>query len=171
MPEGVWVVGEDVEPGIYASQDHSLNSRCHWVRLRGFSGLNDDTIASGRSVGRQIVEIKPSDVGFETRGCEEWVPLADAASPAATEYYNWGDGTWLVEEEVKLGVYINVDSIYCRWERLRGFSGEDSDIIADGREHDQVILIIESTDGGGQINLLRALDLFEGSDHTCGHND
>ena len=154
VPEGIWVVGEDVEPGIYASQGDPFNSliagQCYWARLRGFSGSIDDIIANNHGGERQVVAIKSSDVGFETRGCEEWVPIADTISSVDGPNYELGNGTWLVGAEAKPGVYIRggVQGVYCRWERLRGFSGENSDVIANGRGSRASILIIESTDVG-----------------------
>jgi hypothetical protein len=45
------------------------------------------------------------------------------------------DGTWRIGDEVKVATYtttIPADSFGCYWARLRGFSGEVDEIIANG---------------------------------------
>lgn len=52
--------GKDIAPGRYR-----FSGSCYWARLSGFSGEMDDIIADGNEDGSFIVEIDPSDVGFE----------------------------------------------------------------------------------------------------------
>lgn len=73
IPDGTWLVGEEVSPGTYAAPG---GESCYWERLSGFSGDFDDIIANGLSESRSIVEIASSDVGFSTNGCGEWTPIS-----------------------------------------------------------------------------------------------
>jgi len=65
--DGCYIVGVDIEPGRYRSE----TGADYWARLKGFSGELDDIITNDAMVeGTVIVEIKESDVGFQTRGAE-----------------------------------------------------------------------------------------------------
>ncbi len=65
--DGVYLVGVVIEPGRYRS-DVGVD---YWARLKGFSGDFNEFIANdAMSEGTAYVEIKPDDVGFETRGAQ-----------------------------------------------------------------------------------------------------
>lgn len=66
---GVYMVGEDIEPGTYRSDGDS----CYWARLAGFSGSLDDIIANDNVSGTAYVTIDPSDVAFESNRCGDWI--------------------------------------------------------------------------------------------------
>lgn len=66
---GVYMVGEDIEPGTYRSDGDS----CYWARLAGFSGSLDDIIANDNVSGTAYVTIAPSDVAFEASRCGDWM--------------------------------------------------------------------------------------------------
>ena len=68
IPPGTWLVGEQVEPGVYAVD---AGDGCYWERLSGFGGsVIDDVLANDfvSGGGRQLVEIVRSDVGFSNDG-------------------------------------------------------------------------------------------------------
>lgn len=67
--EGVNLVGVDVQPGTYRSD----NADCYWARLSGTSGSFDDIIAN--SNGATVVTIDPSDNAFESRQCAPWTQV------------------------------------------------------------------------------------------------
>lgn len=67
---GLFLVGEDIQPGTYRGEGGSM---CYWARLSGTSGELDDVIANGLPEGPTVVTIAESDVAFETRGCSDWV--------------------------------------------------------------------------------------------------
>ena len=77
--------GKDLAPGTYR-----LEGSCYWKRLSGFGGGDiDDVIANDNVDGKFIVEIKPSDAGFDL-SCwpkpEEGAVLPPPSSmPYATE--------------------------------------------------------------------------------------
>ena len=72
--DGTYLVGVDVEPGIYRAPGGSF---CTWERLSGLGGEFDDIISMDFSENSsQIVEIKTSDMAFKVSGCGTW-ELAD----------------------------------------------------------------------------------------------
>ncbi|MDE0078192.1 MAG: hypothetical protein OXO50_11780 [Caldilineaceae bacterium] len=83
IPDGTWLVGAEVSPGLYAAPG---GAQCSWKRLSGFGGTPEETIAAGGRE-RPIVEIAPTDRGFATYNCGEWTPLngnGDAGAPSPT---------------------------------------------------------------------------------------
>ncbi len=82
IPDGTWLVGQEVTPGIYAAPG---GEQCSWERLRGFGGTADEVIASASGAVRPIVEITETDKGFATRSCGAWTLIAvetELAAPA-----------------------------------------------------------------------------------------
>lgn len=65
--DGVFLVGEDIEPGTYASEG---GTNCYWARLSSTSG--NDILANGLPGGPVTVTISESDAAFETSHCGEW---------------------------------------------------------------------------------------------------
>lgn len=68
--DGTWVVGEDIEPGVYRNSGDW--SSCYWERLSGLSGEFGDIIANGIPDGPVVVEIAGSDAAFSSQGCGTW---------------------------------------------------------------------------------------------------
>lgn len=66
---GVHVVGDDVEAGTWRNDG---GSNCYWARLSGLSGDFDELLANDLPDGPTTVEIRSSDVAFESSGCAEW---------------------------------------------------------------------------------------------------
>jgi hypothetical protein len=81
MPgDGTYVVGVDIQPGVYRSQG---GSGCYWKRLSGLSGALDDIIANNFGSGPQVVQIASTDVAFSTSDCSTWMlASAPAVAPA-----------------------------------------------------------------------------------------
>lgn len=65
--EGIYVVGSDIVPGRWRTQG---GERCYWARLGDLTG--DEILDNSNSVGPQVVDILPSDVAFQLRGCASW---------------------------------------------------------------------------------------------------
>ena len=141
IPDGKWVVGEEVTAGTYAAPGGDL---CYWARLSDFGGTIDDTTANEFGSGRQIVTISSTDRGFETSDCGAWVPIAVAVAPIVSI----PDGKWVVGEEVTAGTYAAPGSDLCYWARLSGFSGTFDDLIASQFGSGRQIVEILSTDVG-----------------------
>ena len=147
LSNGMWVVGDEVDPGVYSAPG---GSGCYWERLSGFSGEFGDIIANDSSSGgRQIVAINANDAGFSTNNCGEWIPLSESFAPTTT----LSNGMWVVGDEVDPGVYSAPGGSGCYWERLSGFSGEFGDIIAnDSSSGGRQIVAIDASDAGFSTN-------------------
>ena len=75
--DGTYLVGFDIEPGIYRAPGGSF---CTWQRLSGVSGEFDDIIAIDVSENSgQIVEVKATDKAFKVSGCGRWEPVEEVS--------------------------------------------------------------------------------------------
>lgn len=73
IPAGVWLVGDQVWPGVYAADD--AEDGCYWERRSGFDGTLDTVLQNDIALedGRQVVEIEPGDAGFSSHeACGIW---------------------------------------------------------------------------------------------------
>jgi hypothetical protein len=120
------VVGVDIPAGTFRAPDVAFG--CYWERLRGFGGTLDEIIANDFTDIGQIVTIEATDAGFSTDpDCGTWTSdLSPLRAPSAP----LPPGTWLVGSEITPGTWRAPGGDGCYWERLRGFSGELRDIIA-----------------------------------------
>ena len=145
FPTGTWRVNGDIAPGTYRNSDSSQS--CYWERLSGFSGSFEDIEANGIQNYRTIVTISPSDAGFESSRCGVWSPDLTPITTSPTAAF--GSGMYLVGHEVAPGTWRNSDSSEtCYWERMRSFTGEFDDIIANGLSDSIQTVTIEATDAG-----------------------
>ena len=79
---GMWVVRSQVNPGTYRA---TVSSGCYWERLRHFEGTLGGIIANDfvSSAGQQLVEIRASDVGFQSNdACGTWTPASSSLAPS-----------------------------------------------------------------------------------------
>ena len=83
IPDGTWLVGQEVTAGIYAAPG---GEQCSWKRLSGFGGTSDEVVASAFGAVRPIVEIAPTDRGFSTSNCGQWTPVSSAVHSDAGAY-------------------------------------------------------------------------------------
>jgi hypothetical protein len=85
MPgDGTYVVGVDIQPGVYRSQNgrHQLPNRQISKKPFRDSPL-DDIIANNFGSGPQVVQIASTDVAFSTSDCSTWMlASAPAVAPA-----------------------------------------------------------------------------------------
>ena len=141
IPDGMWMVGPEVQPGLYVAPGGAL---CYWARLSGFGGNFDEILANGSGSGQRIVTIDPSDAGFDTGGCGSWQSHQAIASPLAAI----PDGMWMVGPEVQPGTYVAPGGDLCYWARLSGFGGNFDEIIANGSGSGQRVVTIDPSDAG-----------------------
>jgi hypothetical protein len=140
--DGTHVVGQTVPAGRYVT---SGSGSCYWERLRGFSGAFADIISNDIGGGQRIVDIKPTDVGFASSRCGTWVTfVASFYSPASS----FGDGIYAVGSQIVPGRYQATGTDGCYWERLSGFSGEFSELIANDIGDGTRIVDISASDVG-----------------------
>jgi hypothetical protein len=139
--DGTYIVGENLEPGLYRSTGTSL---CYWERMSGFGGTFDEIIANGNE--GTIVEIQASDAGFKTERCGQWLPLEDTY-PAVPDT-QFGDGTYEVGTHIEPGRYTNSGGDNCYYERKSGFSQTFSDIISNDFGSTNAVVEIRDSDRG-----------------------
>lgn len=139
--DGTYIVGENLEPGLYRSTDTSL---CYWERMSGFGGTFDEIIANGNE--GTIVEIQASDAGFKTERCGRWLPLADTYPD--TPDTEFGDGTYEVGTHIEPGRYSNSGGDNCYYERKSGFTQTFSDIISNDFGSTTAVVEIRESDRG-----------------------
>lgn len=69
-------VGGDIVAGTYVAFVPA-GSTCYWERVSGFSGELEESIATGNAGSGElvIVQIDPTDAGFNSDGCGTWTML------------------------------------------------------------------------------------------------
>ncbi|MFO7303683.1 MAG: Ig-like domain-containing protein [Acidobacteriota bacterium] len=147
-------VGTDIAPGRYFSNPRN---GCYWERVSGFGGSLSEIIANdfvGYDPAQYIVDILPSDVGFESdTDCGTWdvTPLAGSSTTIRP-------GVWLVGSQVPPGTYVTNASPGCYWERLRDFQHQLRSIVSN-----------EFVSNGGRIRVtIRPGDVGFQTDGDCG---
>lgn len=144
---GTYVVGEDIEPGLYKSEGNII----YWARLSGFGGAVEDILANGNPQGAEVVEIKETDKGFETTGSGSWFKIEEdnQQGELLTEF---GDGTYIVGKDIEPGTYRSDGNVQIigYWARLSNFTGELDAIIANGNPEGSVVVEITPNDAGFQ---------------------
>jgi|TARA_B110000495_G_C22892742_1_gene520741 hypothetical protein len=83
--DGWWIVGVDIQPGVYRTSDDVS----YFARLSGFgNGFSEIIVNEASAYGSSIIEIQPADIGFQTKGGATWT-IVDL-SPTAIESTTWG---------------------------------------------------------------------------------
>ncbi len=80
-------------------------------------------------------------------GCGS-APTATPVAPAGPSATTISDGVWIVGSQVEPGTYSNAGGEWCYWTRLRGFSGQLNDIIANGISPAPQVVTIRPSDIG-----------------------
>ncbi len=116
--------------------------------LRADSGELRHIKANFFGSGYMVVTIKKADVGFESSGCGKWSSNLSRVTSSMTQF---GQGTFIVNTDMKPGTYRSSKGDGCYWARLSGFTGTLSKIIAnDFRSSGTALVTIRSTDKGFQ---------------------
>ena len=143
--DGTYRVGTEILPGRYRTT--TLGDLCAWSRLTGFSGEFDDLIAIQLPDGASaLVDIAPTDAGFQTSGCGTWTTDLTAVTTSPTAPFE--DGTYLVGTDIAPGTWRAPGGELCSWERLAGFSAEFADIVAIELPDGPTIVTVADTDVG-----------------------
>jgi hypothetical protein len=123
---GTWVVATAMTPGVWRAI--KAEDGCNWKRLAA-QELSDEAV---RGAGTAVtVEIRPTDIAFWSEKCGWWTQILTppSDSPAAP----FGQGTWLVGEEVAPGLWQNSDSsATCTWARLATLDGSPTAVASNG---------------------------------------
>lgn len=75
--DGLYAVGTQIIPGVYASAGPAEGTKCYWKRVGSGGTVLDNALTSQP----QVVRIEATDVAFKTRGCQPW-QLTDSPPPA-----------------------------------------------------------------------------------------
>ena len=126
--DGSFVVGTDLSPGTYRTRKGGRG--CYWARLAGFSGELGEVLANDNETGPVIITIGKSDKGFESKRCGLWVTDFSAITDGPSAPF--GDGMYIVGTDIAPGTWRSDAPQGCYWARLRGFSGQMGDLIANG---------------------------------------
>ena len=141
--DGIHIVGSDVQPGMYRTKKGT--SGCYFARLSGFSGEFKDIIANENTDSPAVVAISPTDKGFQSSRCGTWTNDLTAITSSKTSF---SDGMFIVGTDIEAGTYKSTGGTSCYYERLRGFSGELDDIIANENTSAPAVVTISATDKG-----------------------
>lgn len=151
---GQYRVNTEIAPGRYYSDP---TDGCYFERQKGLGGTLDDIITNefiAYDAGQWIVDIKPTDLAFQTDDdCGIWYNTPRAGAQATIT-----PGMWLVGPQIRSGTYRAATSPGCYWERLRNFSNTIGGVIANN-----------FVSGGGARSVsIRTSDLGFDSDDDCG---
>lgn len=135
-------VGQELAPGTYRTRAGSEG--CYWARLSGLSGTLQDVIENGKTIDPAVVTILSTDEGFESRDCAPWT--SDLAR--ITTGASFGDGELIVGTDIEPGTWHSAGQAGCYWARLRGFTHDPDDVVADGSTASPVTVTITPTDRG-----------------------
>ncbi|MGY1631847.1 hypothetical protein ACI784_09100 [Geodermatophilus sp. SYSU D01186] len=135
--DGTYLVGSDVQPGLYRSAGGSF---CMWKRLSAVSGDSDAVLAWEWSDGQAYAEVLATDVAFSTDGCGRWTAVT-AGGPDVSDGFD--DGTYLVGSDIQPGLYRSAGGSFCMWKRLSAVSGDSDAVLAwewsDGQAYAEVL--------------------------------
>lgn len=141
LGSGTYLVGSEVQPGRLRTRESSPG--CYWARLAGASGELDDIQANGSGSGPLIVDISADDYAFQTQRCAPWT--TDMTPMRADPTANFGDGMYLVDDEVAPGTWRASQAEGCYWARLDDFSGTIDGVIANNNGDGLVTISSEDT--------------------------
>lgn len=142
--DGMHIVGEDIQAGTYRTREAS--GGCYFARLKGFSGELDDILSNENTSYPSVITIKSTDKGFQTKNCGKWTLDLSAITTDTTHI---SDGVYIVGTDLVAGTYKSSgDSGSCYYARLNGFTGDLSEVIANGNSDTATIVTIASRDKG-----------------------
>jgi hypothetical protein len=139
LAPGVYLVGSDIQPGLYKGQENG----CYWERLKDLSGGFDGIEANGNSNGQFYVQVDDDDLALST-DCE--VTFLNQIPEHSGDYpQTIVPGTYLIGSEIKPGLYQGQEE-GCYWERLRDLSGSFNALIANGNSDGQFYVQVNEGD-------------------------
>ena len=97
---GWWLVDRDIEPGLYRTEGEIS----YLARLSGLTGEFGDILANEASPeDPMLIEIKATDVAFQTQGDAVWTLVDESYQPDIA--ISFGPGWWLVGLDIEPGLY------------------------------------------------------------------
>ncbi len=138
--------GTDFIPGK-TYRTRAAASGCYWERLTGLGGTIAEIAENENTNGPAVVTIGATDAAFNSSRCGRWTQDLSAITSSPTEPFP-GDGTFIVGTDIAPGVWKSSATAGCYWERLSGFGGGISTIIANENATGQAIVQIGAGDKG-----------------------
>ncbi len=148
--DGTYRVGTDIVPGTYIVSEPKPGV-CRWRRVSDFTWTSG-TLVEKVSIGRTIVTILETDVGFASINCGRWEMLQEDVEEAsqAVVAAAFGDGSYVVGQHIAPGTYVALprNNSSCTWSRMSRFTGDGEDTIAQGKSNGRWLVTIDATDAG-----------------------
>jgi hypothetical protein len=72
---GTWLVNQEIAPGLWQNSDPS--DGCSWSRLTNLRDGEEAVAANGFGYSIITIEISPTDLAFDSRGCGTWTRTGD----------------------------------------------------------------------------------------------
>lgn len=141
---GTQIVGADIAAATYRTRSGSRG--CYWERLSGFGGTLSEIVANENTDGPEVVTIAATDKGFNSTRCGRWTQDLSAITSGVNAPFQ--GGTYIVGVDIAPGTWRSDGASGCYWQRVRGFSGQLSDIIANNNVDGPAIVTILRTDRG-----------------------
>ena len=144
IPTGVWLVGEDVGPGVYRTAESLTFAEdyeaCDWAAFDGATQAYDSEIESGYVSGGRPTVVLGVGQTFRSSQCGDWVSVDPSSffqrSDAPSSFT---PGVWIVGEDFEAGTYSTVvpfapqdEYDYCYW----NLSASWEDSVWDGIDAD-----------------------------------
>jgi hypothetical protein len=145
-------VGEVAQPTeVLVFLDRFVPSGTDWANAH-----TDDALAAGGAPVRQrfgdrilaMAALAGADDDVFTYSISGADPPARQHRTGTTgvKAHTFGDGTWMIDSEVRPGTYRATADGTCSWARLRGTSGTPEDVLANGASSGSVLLTIGKRD-------------------------
>jgi hypothetical protein len=142
---GTFRVGVDISPGTYKSTP-SVDYGGYWARLSCATGSLDCINANDLTDGSSYVTILSTDLYFETKRMNQWIPESALTGSLATSFT--GTGMYKVGFDILPGTYMaNADaSIGGYWSRMSCATGNFDCIIDNALTEGSTIVQILPSD-------------------------
>jgi hypothetical protein len=140
--DGTWEVGSEVRPGTYRA---TADGTCSWVRLGEPMGTLETVLGSAVGSGPRLLTVGKKDIAIRTNGCGRWT---SDLSRVTTDRTAFGDGTFLLGEDVAAGRYASSGTGTCSWARLSGFGGTPVEVVQSGVATGPQEVVLRSSDAG-----------------------
>jgi hypothetical protein len=137
------VVGKDIQPGTYRTR--TASSGCYYERLAGFGDTLNEVLDNDNTDAPAVVTIAVTDKGFKSSRCGTWTADLSAITKSQASF---GDGTYIVGTDFLPGTYKSDGRTGCYYERLAGFTGALSEVIANENTDTAAIVTIAPSDKG-----------------------
>lgn len=137
-----------VQPGRYVAPT-GTGSTCTWQRLSAQSGPNN-VLGEGEvdGAGQAVVDIVATDKFFTSTGCGTWTgfvaPEQQLTSIGSGQYVVGAAGTG----EIAADAWRTQGGADCTWFRLKAFTGDPDDVIAQGTADSPATVQLAATDAG-----------------------